>query len=113
MDNIRKRTMITKVCDIIVPIYQFLAINNDRKNLTIIDNAIETELKKADSTTDDEFYNKIICNLQGLSLPNDYKLAMYKFMTLSQIRDKIVNRLKKEMSGQDNKKKHWYEETEE
>lgn len=115
MDNTRKQIMITKVCNEISPIYQFLAINNDKKNLAIIDNAIRVESVKADNTTDDKFFDKIIYNLKDLSLPNDYKLCMYKYMTLSELRDKIVDRLTeiKKFGHLCNRKKHWYEKTEE
>lgn len=113
MDNTRKQAMMARVFEAIAPIYNFLAINDDTKKLTMIDYAIETELKKNNNIPDDEFYNKIILVLQNLVLPNTYKLYMYKGMTVSELRDRIIDRLKKEMSGQDNKKKHWYEETEE
>ena len=94
--NPRKRLVVEKIKKHLKPIIEYLAIKDNLHSMMLVDvfNRAENE---RDSVPDDRFLEEVIDILEDLNLDNSTEIPMYKFKTMSQIRDAIVKQLKEDI----------------
>lgn len=95
--NKRKKAVVDNMQDKLKPIIEYLMITSIAEYQRFA-NLCVTEAKMHDSITDKVFYQSIIMFLKSLSLPNEEQLPQYKFKTLAEIRDVIVEQLKDDLT---------------